>query len=63
MNGLLHLTVVALLRVVALVVWVAGIVIANGFWSTFFAIFIPLWAWYLVIERVLVTYGIHVVAV
>jgi len=32
--------------------WVAGVVIAQGFWSTFFAILIPFWAWYLLIERI-----------
>ncbi len=37
--------------------WIAGIVIANGFWSTLFAIFIPFWAWYLVVERGLVALG------
>jgi len=33
--------------------WVAGVVIAQGFWSTFFAVLIPFWAWYLLIERVI----------
>ena len=32
-------------------VWVMGVVIAKGFWSTFLAIFIPPWAWYLTVER------------
>lgn len=32
-------------------VWITGIVIAKGFWSTFFAIFVPLWSFYLVVER------------
>lgn len=36
--------------------WIAGIVIAKGFWSTFFAIFIPLWAYYLVVEQLLIKY-------
>lgn len=40
------------------VLWIAGVVIANGFWSTFFAIIFPLWALYLVAERVLVKTGI-----
>jgi hypothetical protein len=47
-----------LLQLIGVVVWIAGIVIAKGFWSTFFAIFVPIWAWYLVIERLLITYGI-----
>jgi len=33
--------------------WVIGIVIANGFWSTLFALIIPFWAWYLVAEAVI----------
>lgn len=37
-----------------LVCWVLGIVIAKGFWSTLIAIFIPLWAWYLIAEVVLI---------
>lgn len=41
----------AISQLLALIVWIAGIVLAHGFWSTFIAIFIPIWAWYLVIER------------
>jgi hypothetical protein len=33
-------------------IWVAGVVLAKGFWSTFAAVFLPPWAWYLVVERV-----------
>ena len=36
------------------IAWLTGIVIAKGFWSTLFAIAIPFYAWYLVIERYLV---------
>lgn len=45
-------------QLVAFAVWVAGIVIAKGFWSTFFAVIVPLWAWYLVIEKLLYHYGV-----
>lgn len=31
--------------------WVIGVVLANGFWSTLFAFFIPFWAWYLTAEK------------
>ena len=34
-----------------LVTWVAGVVIASGFWSTLFAVLMPMWAWYLMVER------------
>jgi len=37
--------------------WIAGIVIAKGFWSTLFSL-IPLWAYYLVIERALQMFGV-----
>ncbi len=47
-----------LVQLVLLVAWIAGIVIAKGFWSTFFAFFVPLWSWYLVIEHLLITNGI-----
>ena len=36
--------------------WISGLVIAKGFWSTLFAIF-PLWAYYLVVERALQMMG------
>jgi len=39
-----------LLKLVSFVIWVFGIVLAKGFWSTFFAVIFPLWAWYLAIE-------------
>ena len=38
--------------------WIAGIVIAKGFWSTFFACIIPFYSWYLFIERIMSTYGL-----
>jgi hypothetical protein len=31
--------------------WIAGIVLASGFWSATAAIFLPPYAWYLVVER------------
>lgn len=33
------------------VLWLAGIVLAKGFWSTAAAVCIPPYAWYLVVER------------
>ena len=32
--------------------WIFGIVLAKGFWLTLTAILFPLYAWYLVAERV-----------
>lgn len=40
-----------------LVTWLAGIVLAAGFWSTTFAIFFPPWGWYLLVEKTLIVAG------
>lgn len=40
-----------LVKLVSVGVWVAGVVLAQGFWSTLFSIFVPFYAWYLVVER------------
>ena len=45
-----------LANLILLFVWIAGIVLAKGFWSTFFAIIIPFWSYYLVIERIVEHY-------
>ena len=45
-----------LINFLLLVIWVGGIVIAKGFWSTFFAVVVPLWAWYMVIEQAVIKY-------
>lgn len=47
-----------LIRFVFFMIWISGVVIAKGFWSTFFAIFFAPWSWYLVAERLLTVYGI-----
>jgi hypothetical protein len=46
----------SIVGIVTIPLWVFGIVLANGFWSTFFAIFFPLWAWYLSIEFFAIKY-------
>lgn len=33
--------------------WITGIVLAKGFWSTFFAVLFSPWSFYLVIEFIL----------
>jgi hypothetical protein len=40
------------MKAVGVILWLIGIVIAKGFWSTFFAVIFPLWSWYLVAERI-----------
>jgi len=47
-----------LLRFIMICIWVTGVVIAKGFWSTFFAFLVPFWGWYLIAERLLSHYGI-----
>lgn len=42
----------------AFAVWIAGIVIAKGFWWTVGSIFIPPLSWYLVIEKLLQHFGL-----
>lgn len=42
-----------LITFIMLLMWIAGIVIAKGFISTCAALFFPLWAFYLVMERAL----------
>lgn len=41
----------------SMVIWIAGIIIAKGFWSTLAAVlifpFIPIWSLYLVIDLLL----------
>ena len=42
---------------VLLIAWIAGFVLAKGFWSTV-ACFFPPWAFYLVIERAMQAMGV-----
>ena len=53
MKHLVELLVAVLLGVP----WLAGIVLAKGFWSTAAAVCVPPYAWYLVVERVIVMAG------
>lgn len=43
---------------VMLLAWIAGIVVSDGFLDTIGALFIPPYAWYLFIERLMEMYGI-----
>lgn len=45
-------------RVICLAAWVSGMVLAKGFWSTFFAVIVPPWSWYLVAERLMQHFGV-----
>jgi hypothetical protein len=46
----------SLVSVFILFIWLAGIVIAKGFWSTFFAVIFPVWSSYLVVEQIMIKY-------
>lgn len=43
---------------VVVVLWLAGIVLAKGFWSTFFSVLIAPYGWYLVVEKIMHFYGV-----
>lgn len=47
-----------ILQLLFVITWVSGIILANGFWSTLFALCIPLWALYLVIEKIFNAIGV-----
>jgi hypothetical protein len=38
--------------------WIVGCVLAQGFWSTFFAVLFPPWGIYLTAEKLLMYFGI-----
>jgi hypothetical protein len=40
------------------VAWVAGIVLAKGFWMTTLAVFFPLYGWYKLVQFGLVHAGV-----
>ena len=45
-----------IVRLVATVIWIAGIVLAKGFASTALATLVPFWSFYVVIEYFLAKY-------
>lgn len=47
-----------LTSLVIVVPWLAGIAIAKGGWSTFFSIVFAPYAWYLTVEKLLMTSGV-----
>lgn len=45
--------------IVWILIWIAGIILAKGFWSTTFAVFTGgFWSAYLVLERVMIALGV-----
>lgn len=53
---LLWLVFQTVLGVTLCIAWIAGFVIAQGFWSTLFCWF-PIWSWYLCVEKVMTHLG------
>ena len=43
-----------------LIAWLGGVVLAKGFWLTTLAVTVPFYAWYLVLERVMVMMSISI---
>jgi len=48
----------AIIRLISLIVMITGIIITKGFWSVFFVIVFPPYAYYVVIEHFLKLYGL-----
>lgn len=46
----------SLISLVLLTAWIAGIVFAKGFLSTFIAVIFPLWAYYLTVEHLIIKF-------
>ena len=46
-----------LMLLIICIPWIIGIVLSKGFWSCLFAIGIPPYAWYVVVEKVMLYYG------
>lgn len=44
-------------EIVGGIAWIAGIILAKGFWSTLFAVILPPWGWYLIVERAFISWG------
>lgn len=47
-----------ILVIICLLLWMMGVAIAKGFWSTFIAIILPFYSWYLVVEAWLYRFNI-----
>lgn len=47
----------SLVRFCLIIMWVAGVVLASGWWKAV-AIFIPFYSWYLVVKMVMHMYGL-----
>jgi hypothetical protein len=61
MNRIISLALVSLfsgpIAFILLIAWLAGFVLAKGFWLTLLC-WIPFYAWYLVVEKIMIIYNI-----
>ena len=48
---------IQILDLILLILWLLGIVLAKGFWSTLTAVVIAPWAWYISIEYLMLLNG------
>lgn len=48
----------ALVKLILIAAWVAGIVLAKGIWSSALAVIMPLYSWYLIAERIMEVTGL-----
>jgi len=39
-------------------IWILGFALAKGFWSSFFALIVPPWGWYVIVRAILIHYGV-----
>ncbi len=46
-----------IVKLVLIILWITGIVLAKGFWSTLLAVVVAPWAWYISIEYVMLLNG------
>ena len=47
----------AISSAVIITLWLAGIAIAKGFWPGAIAVCVPPYSWYVVVEKVMLYYG------
>ena len=46
-----------LMLLIICIPWLMGVVLSKGFWSCLFATCVPPYAWYLVVEKVMLVNG------
>ena len=54
MNTLIEAAIMS----VVILTWLMGTAIAQGFWQTTFAVLLPPYAWYLLVERAMKVWGL-----